>query len=72
VPAVLILRAFIETTDKEMYESLVQGNSANTFLTDRYTAAQLSAVAVAVAAADRSRLALCCAVAVAVAMAVQR
>jgi DNA-directed RNA polymerase I subunit RPA2 len=35
LPAVLVMRAFIDTTDREIYERIVQGDVENTFLTDR-------------------------------------
>ncbi len=35
VPVLIILRALLQTTDKEIYERLTMGDNSNTFLTDR-------------------------------------
>ncbi|GAM23408.1 hypothetical protein SAMD00019534_065830, partial [Acytostelium subglobosum LB1] len=35
IPVTLLLKALIETTDKEIFSLIVQGNTENTFLTDR-------------------------------------
>ena len=35
VPVIILLKAFIPTTDREIYEKLTQGDERNTFLTDR-------------------------------------
>ena len=35
VPVVVLLKAFINTTDREIYEKLTLGDEGNTFLTDR-------------------------------------
>lgn len=35
IPGILILKALISTTDREIYNSLVRGDVENTFLTDR-------------------------------------
>nr|AOE43171.1 RNA polymerase I second largest subunit [Rostrostelium ellipticum] len=35
IPVTLLLRALVDTTDKEIYNQIVQGDIENTFLTDR-------------------------------------
>ena len=35
IPLVLILKALVDASDKEVFEGLVQGEYDNTFLTDR-------------------------------------
>ena len=35
VPVVVLLKAFVSTTDREIYEKLTLGDETNTFLTDR-------------------------------------
>lgn len=35
IPLVLVLKALVEASDKEIFEGLVQGEYDNTFLTDR-------------------------------------
>ncbi|KYR02629.1 RNA polymerase I [Tieghemostelium lacteum] len=35
LPTTLLLKALVDTTEKEIYEHLVQGDNENTFLTDR-------------------------------------
>ena len=35
VPVVLVLKALKETSDRELYEQLIRGDSNNTFLSDR-------------------------------------
>jgi DNA-directed RNA polymerase I subunit RPA2 len=35
VPVVILLKCFIDTTDREIYEKLTQGDEENTFVTDR-------------------------------------
>jgi DNA-directed RNA polymerase I subunit RPA2 len=35
VPAVHILKALCDTTDRQIYENIVQGNTQNSFVTDR-------------------------------------
>ena len=35
IPVVILLKAFINTTDREIYEKLTMGDETNTFITDR-------------------------------------
>ena len=35
LPVVMVLKALIDTTDREIYQSIVQADTSNTFLTDR-------------------------------------
>jgi DNA-directed RNA polymerase I subunit RPA2 len=35
LPLVMVLKALIDTTDKEIYDSIVQSDTENTFVTDR-------------------------------------
>jgi DNA-directed RNA polymerase I subunit RPA2 len=35
LPAVMVMKALVSCTDKEIYESIVQEDHDNTFITDR-------------------------------------